>query len=145
MFTDVTLVCKDGKPPAAHNGILTSTSPFFVNILKRTSILIHYSELPFTFALQIICCMGRFSGNGIALLTLCWTKLALPVHDLAHHDNDQVEAHFPLHNVWKDHLRPRTCVSILPVRPGPLDKMHPSWISDHLGQEGHTDKVILRL
>ena len=41
MFTDVTLVCKDGKPPAAHNGILTSTSPFFMNILKRTSILIH--------------------------------------------------------------------------------------------------------
>ena len=24
----------------------------------------------------------------------------MPVHDLAHHDNDQVEAHFPLHNVW---------------------------------------------
>ena len=25
VFTDVTLVCKDEKPPAAHNGILTST------------------------------------------------------------------------------------------------------------------------
>ena len=23
VLTDVTLVCKDGKPPAAHNGILT--------------------------------------------------------------------------------------------------------------------------
>ena len=37
VFTDVTLVCKDGKRPAAHNGILTSTSPFFINILKRTA------------------------------------------------------------------------------------------------------------
>ena len=44
------------------------------------------AELPFTFALQIICRMERFSGNGIALYTLCWTKLALPVYDLAHHD-----------------------------------------------------------
>ena len=25
VFTDVTLVCKDEKPPAAHNGIVTST------------------------------------------------------------------------------------------------------------------------
>ena len=41
VFTDVTLVCKDGKRPPAHNGILTSTSPLFMNILKRTSILIH--------------------------------------------------------------------------------------------------------
>ena len=47
--------------------------------------------------------MERFSVNAFALHTHCWTKFALPVHDLAHHDNDQVEAHFPLHDVWKDH------------------------------------------
>ena len=68
---------------------------------------IGYSGLPF--ALRIIDRMRRFSVNAFALHTLCWTKFALPVHDLAHHDNDHVEAHFPLQDVWKDHLRPRTC------------------------------------
>ena len=107
MFTDVTLVCKDEKPLAAHNGILTLTSPFFMNILKRTTILVHLqsSHSPLHCNLSV-----TWEGfQEMALHTLCWTKLALPVHDLAHLDNDQVEAHFPLHNVWKDHLRPRTC------------------------------------
>ena len=49
--------------------------------------------LPFTFALQIIDRMRRFSVNAFALHTFCWTKFALPVHDLAPHDNDRVEAH----------------------------------------------------
>ena len=34
-FTDVTLACEDGKQVEAHKVILSSSSPFFQNILKR--------------------------------------------------------------------------------------------------------------
>ena len=34
-FTDVTLVCEDGKQVEAHKVILTASSPFFMDILKR--------------------------------------------------------------------------------------------------------------
>ena len=34
-FTDVTLACEDGQQVEAHNVILSASSPFFENILKR--------------------------------------------------------------------------------------------------------------
>ena len=34
-FTDVTLVCEDGQQVEAHKVVLISSSPFFLNILKR--------------------------------------------------------------------------------------------------------------
>ena len=40
-FTDVTLACEDGQRVEAHKVILVASSPFFLNILKRTNILIH--------------------------------------------------------------------------------------------------------
>ena len=105
VFTDVTLVCKDGKPPAAHNGILTSTSPFFMNILKRTSILIHLqsSHSPLHSKLSVAWkgfqemashCI-HFAGQNLHCQSMTWPIMT------------NVQAHFPLHNVWKDHLRRR--------------------------------------
>ena len=35
-LTDVTLVCEDGKQIKAHKVVLASTSPFFLDLLKRT-------------------------------------------------------------------------------------------------------------
>ena len=35
-FTDVTLVCEDGRPFETHKLVLISSSPFFFDILKRT-------------------------------------------------------------------------------------------------------------
>ena len=34
-FTDVTLVCEDGQLVEAHKAILASSSPFFLNLLRR--------------------------------------------------------------------------------------------------------------
>ena len=34
-FTDVTLVCEDGKQVEAHKAILVASSPFFMDILKK--------------------------------------------------------------------------------------------------------------
>ena len=34
-FVDVTLACEDGQQMVAHQIILASQSPFFMNILKR--------------------------------------------------------------------------------------------------------------
>merc|ERR1712126_4926 len=34
-FTDVTLVCEDGKQIEAHKVVLASTSPFFLDLLKK--------------------------------------------------------------------------------------------------------------
>ena len=34
-FTDVTLVCEDGKQVEVHKVILASSSPFFQNILRK--------------------------------------------------------------------------------------------------------------
>ena len=34
-LTDVTLVCEDGKQIKAHKVVLASTSPFFLDLLKR--------------------------------------------------------------------------------------------------------------
>ena len=34
-FTDVTLACEDGQQVEAHKVVLISSSPFFLNILKR--------------------------------------------------------------------------------------------------------------
>ena len=34
-FSDVTLVCEDGKQMEAHKVILASSSPFFEKILKK--------------------------------------------------------------------------------------------------------------
>ena len=34
-FTDVTLACEDGQQVEAHKVVLVSSSPFFLNLLKR--------------------------------------------------------------------------------------------------------------
>ena len=34
-FTDVTLACEDGHQVEAHKVVLISSSPFFLNLLKR--------------------------------------------------------------------------------------------------------------
>ena len=34
-FTDVTLACEDGQQVEAHKVVLISSSPFFLNLLKR--------------------------------------------------------------------------------------------------------------
>ena len=34
-FTDVTLACEDGQQVEAHKFVLISSSPFFLNLLKR--------------------------------------------------------------------------------------------------------------
>ena len=34
-LTDVTLACEDGKQMEAHKVVLASTSPFFMDLLKR--------------------------------------------------------------------------------------------------------------
>ena len=39
-FADVTLACEDGQQVEAHKVILVASSPFLLNILKRTNILI---------------------------------------------------------------------------------------------------------
>ena len=36
-LTDVTLACEDGKQVEAHKVILAASSPFFMNLQKRTS------------------------------------------------------------------------------------------------------------
>ena len=37
-FTDVTLACEDGQQVEAHKVVLIASSPFFLNLLKKTSI-----------------------------------------------------------------------------------------------------------
>jgi hypothetical protein len=88
---------------------LTLASPFFMNILKRTSILIHLqsSHSPLHSKLSVawegfqemaLHCI-HFAGQNLHCQSMTWPIMT----------NDQVEDHFPLQNVWKDHLRPRTC------------------------------------
>ena len=104
-FSDVTLLCEDGKQVEAHKVILAASSPFFQNLLrknKHSNPLIYMRGIKFENLVAIVDFMYRGEANVYQQNLNDFLKIAeeLKLQGILNEENETTEDDIPIENIF---------------------------------------------